>query len=330
MILVVIKLLLFLLYFTDAYQVQDIVWLNRENNTNICTGALIDIDFVLMSASCVFDNNRNQIDMNELKIVDASSKIKAAKQVFVHPKFNKVTLDNNIAIIYVEPIENVEANPSLTTLIAPLSGKECVIAGPNNEMITIKIPDEPNCAKKLMCIKVPEKCPGAGSVLKCDNEIAGIGLKCNDINNEIVFVDVSKYNNWIDEIFRNVVEQREVTTQTSPPENESQSEEEDSKELIETEEKEVTEKCKNCYDECYETWTREYFRNQLVQNIYCKRGFYPYGCVYTVKHYIIEQPQPQYFSAFDAFLSWFIHRHHDFVKGARNILNRGTSILWIY
>lgn len=57
------------------------------------------------------------------------------KQVFVHPNYNKVTLDNNIAIMHIDAFEKVETPSTLTTLVAPLGGKECIIEGLDSEEV---------------------------------------------------------------------------------------------------------------------------------------------------------------------------------------------------
>lgn len=97
--------------------------------------------------------------------------------------------------------------------------------------MSVKLPVQPNCAKQLICVSTTdsETCPGAGSVLKCDKEVAGIGLKCNEENNEMVFVDVSKYNKWIDQVFRDVVHDNgkvDDSAEKSSKEVENSSEEE--------------------------------------------------------------------------------------------------------
>lgn len=89
----------------------------------------------------------------------------------------------------------------------------------------------------------------------------------------------------------------------------------------------VTERCEPAYDECVETWTQEYFSNQLVRNIHCKRGFYPYGCVYTVKHYVAEMEK--HYSPFDAFLTWLLNTQHHFMNVARSFYYP-TSSVYIY
>lgn len=69
---------------------------------------------------------------------------------------------------------------------------------------------------------------GAGSILVCDHEIAGVGIKCGQTNSESIFADLSKHNTWIDEIFREVVHDKGV------PEDKKDVKEKNDKENVNT------------------------------------------------------------------------------------------------
>lgn len=160
----------------------------------------------------------------------------------------------------------------------------------------------------------------------------------------MVFADVSKYNKWIDQVFRDVIHNKDEKSSTEIDKSSEEEEELNDKWAFDvwimqmcyiklyyyfcSEETQVVEQCENSYNECVETWTREFFTNQLVRNIYCKRGFYPYRCVYTVKHFIAEKPNQ--YNPFDTFVTWLINQHHNFMNLARNLYNTGDSVILIF
>lgn len=133
--------------------------------------------------------------------------------------------------MHIDAFEKNESPSTLTTLVDPDGKQSCFVEGLDSEEVTfnlnffffgennnllgfqgtpIKLPTQPKCAKKLICVPSDDGCPGAGSVLKCDNEIAGLGVKCLKENNEMVFLDVSKYNKWIDQVFGDVVHHKKI------------------------------------------------------------------------------------------------------------------------
>lgn len=167
--------------------------------------------------------------------------VKNVNQIFTHPDFNPTILDNDVAILNIQPFKWSSDVEMLTAIDKPSDATECLVIGwgksPNSEpflqKIQVSIEEDGSCTKlynydttNKMCVLGQNfSCleePGSGLV--CDGELTGIlsfGNTCNQKGEkQMVYTDITKYNVWIDEVFRTVItkkneEQSTVSIQTT-------------------------------------------------------------------------------------------------------------------
>lgn len=161
------------------------------------------------------------------------SSVKNVKQIFTHPEFNVAKLNNDVALLNIDSYKwqpNIEI---LTSIDSPDSGSTCEVIGwgqhrgdePFLHRITVEVVNASECTRlyqydneKKLCIKgASGMCleePGSGLV--CSGELSGIlsfGAGCDEQNPKpFTYTDISKYNIFIDEVFRSIIEQPNVTT----------------------------------------------------------------------------------------------------------------------
>lgn len=75
----------------------------------------------------------------------------------------------------------------------------------------------------------------------------------------------------------------------------------------------LSEMCQTCYYDCVEVWSKQVFDSVFKSRWHCKRGFYPYGCVYTVKHFILEKQEEEPYGWIPPLVYW-VHNFLNYVK----------------
>lgn len=163
--------------------------------------------------------------------------VKIVNRIFQHPDFNPITLDNDVAILNIESFKWTNNVEILTSIDKPTNLTYCYVIGwgksensePLLQKILAKITEDEECRREYsynashkFCIQaLNDSCleePGSGLI--CDEELTGIlsyGYGCSEPGKKpMVYSDLTKYNIWIDEVFRTVITKNndELVTQT--------------------------------------------------------------------------------------------------------------------
>lgn len=169
--------------------------------------------------------------------------VKYVNQIFLHPDFDSTTLNNDVAMLNIQAFKWSNDIEMLTALDKPSNDVECKVIGwgksdesePFLQKISGSIVENNVCNSKYSYNSSNKFCvqgqngacleePGSGLI--CDEELVGIlsfgnGCSRND-QNQIVYTDLSKYNIWIDEVFRTAITKKAlgpestISTQTTP------------------------------------------------------------------------------------------------------------------
>lgn len=226
---------------------ESFVSVQKNNGTFLCGGTLLDRDFVLTTASCLTKADSTGYTPEELMVwsdinnVNNDTGKKTVAQVFLHPDFDPVTLNNDIAMLKIDPFAPGHKTETLTAIEPPPSNvTECKVIGWGQGLdgqflykIDAKLESDDKCLRAYqgsytdnqICVSgVNGAClEDSASALMCNDEIVGVltfGYGCTDTSRPNVFTDVSKYNEWIDDNFRTVPTTTELpkdqSTVTSP------------------------------------------------------------------------------------------------------------------
>lgn len=98
---------------------------------HICSGIMLDLDFVLTSSSCLLKANSDR----GLSIIggvvsllgDSHGDMRLLKRAMGHPDFDTKTLVNDIALLHIKSFEKKDMGNMLTTLKRPIPGKKCTV-----------------------------------------------------------------------------------------------------------------------------------------------------------------------------------------------------------
>lgn len=152
--------------------------------------------------------------------------VKNVNQIFRHPDFNPTTLDNDVAILNIQPFKWSSDVEMLTAIDKPSNTTECQVIGwgksensePFLQKISASITENAACKTKYSYDSTNKFCvqgqndacleePGSGLI--CDGELTGVlsfGNVCSQRGDkQMVYTDSTKYNIWIDEVFRTVI-----------------------------------------------------------------------------------------------------------------------------
>lgn len=151
--------------------------------------------------------------------------VKTVNQILRHPNFDATTLDNDVAILNIQPFKWSNDVEMLTAMDKPTDSTVCEVIGwgenensePFLQKIMATIIDEANCVRQYgnnstnkLCVQGQNgSCieePGSGLV--CDDELTGI-LSFGNVCGQMVYTDLTKYNVWIDEVFRTAIAKRD-------------------------------------------------------------------------------------------------------------------------
>lgn len=165
--------------------------------------------------------------------------VKNVNQIFRHPDFNPTTLDNDIAILNIQSFKWSSEAEMLTAIDAPSNATECQVIGwgksensePFLQKISAVITDDAVCSRKYsydsknkFCVEGRNNAcleePGSGLI--CDGDLTGVlsyGNACSERGQkQMVYTDLTKYNIWIDEVFRTLITKKSdnLPAQTVP------------------------------------------------------------------------------------------------------------------
>lgn len=201
---------------------KSFVGVYKDDDKIMCGGILLDVDFVLTTASCVAGNENLSVHNEAANAKDADRKV---ERVFIHPRFDAQTMQNDIAILNISPYAEVSER---LTAINVQNGQNCTIYGwgqnNNGEFLfktNAQVRSKEECnevydslSDGMMCVKTLNSClEDSGSTLLCNGEVAGLlsaGFGCKNDAKPNIFTDITKYNDWIDEVFRTVIENESV------------------------------------------------------------------------------------------------------------------------
>lgn len=104
------------------------------NNHHICSGLMLDLDFVLTSASCLSAATKKN-NLRRLSVIggvvtlvsDTRGIMRNSKIALQHSKFNNETRENDIALLYSESFEDKKMGNTLTALKRPAIGDNCQV-----------------------------------------------------------------------------------------------------------------------------------------------------------------------------------------------------------
>lgn len=101
------------------------------NGKHICSGMMLDLDFVLTSSSCLLNAHGPKglsVVANTVTIVgDSRGDVRIMKRAMGHPDFKIETRENDIALLQSKSFENKEMLNMLTTLKKPDIGELCTV-----------------------------------------------------------------------------------------------------------------------------------------------------------------------------------------------------------
>lgn len=203
---------------------------------HICSGALVSNFTVLTAASCLLmpDESGKFYEAEDLRVVMGTNDLTQNLQGFtvvqnvrkfkVHPRFNKNSYGNNLALLDIGTVEFSLERPVLPKLIASeklQANENCYVLGwrsssgdISNELIQTDVNtvlygdcDSRDWPKTTFCSKRQQvnsggsldTCVGeVGSALVCGTEIHGIVSKtCNGEGEVTQYVDTQMLFNWI-------------------------------------------------------------------------------------------------------------------------------------
>lgn len=208
--------------------------------TEQCGATIIDEYWVLSAAHCFIELRKDMIlimtgDHNNYGRDQFEQKFEA-EEIFIHSEFDKVTLDNDIALIKLKPTNNhgiifndyvqPACLPSLYTIYEP--GKMCHISGwgqtrddlASHHLFSARVPiiDHVTCdrlygriSKNMVCAGYLsggiDSCAGdSGGPLVCDIEgsytlmgITSFGSGCAEADSPGVYTRVTEFLLWINQ-----------------------------------------------------------------------------------------------------------------------------------
>lgn len=205
----------------------------KRNKQHICSGVLIDLDFLITAASCLIKNDEFYTSEEVLVIGDTTSikrrrqqgKFRNAIAVYIHQDFDPVLYTNNIAILQIEPYDSDTLGDVLTSIIPPKPEKQCHVFGWGSGTgkylyeaykIPVTITSSQSCNDSfdvvnsdILCVLGDSACiNGRGNLLICDDDLSGIlsyGFGCDRVSEPNVYTDLSRYNGWIEDTLRGAI-----------------------------------------------------------------------------------------------------------------------------
>lgn len=200
----------------------------EENNKQICAASLINSRIVLAQGQCLSGKNPESLNVKLGSWVAGGKfgyeETRQAAQIIIHPKFTKTQMNDNLALIVLStPSSN---NPFINPICLPTTdenfiGKSCVLIGFEDksstrmnvedmkvapcgnfpQLSTLLLPPNSICTEINSEMKLSSKGSGLMCPIDEDNSIfklAGVLMHGNDFTPS-VFVETSKYREWIDE-----------------------------------------------------------------------------------------------------------------------------------
>uniref|UniRef100_A0A336L267 CSON003054 protein n=1 Tax=Culicoides sonorensis TaxID=179676 RepID=A0A336L267_CULSO len=302
---------------------KNFVSIQTKDGRHLCGGLLLDVDFVITASSCLNNIlNKEPYQANELQIMNdalQNETVKNVTHIFRHPDYNMTTLDNDLAMLKINPFKWFNEIEMLTSIEKPLNSSECKIIGfgesekdsPSLHKISSSVVNDDACTGKYKSNAINKLCvqgknsacledPGSGLI--CDGELYGIlsfGESCSrNKNSYFTFIDLSAYNVWIDETFRTAiidiedtkvpkkaVSQTDQSTSTSAPQSTSTPIPTTTPEQGQWFYQMVLDTCQLPFVTCDPVWFKGNY------DLQCKRGYFAYGCFKVVKNFVIDSKQ---------------------------------------
>uniref|UniRef100_A0AAG5DBW1 Peptidase S1 domain-containing protein n=1 Tax=Anopheles atroparvus TaxID=41427 RepID=A0AAG5DBW1_ANOAO len=211
-----------------------------------CGGNVVDRQHVLTAAQCLFNTNRRLLDPYWIEVragdialspVGSRRQTRRVSHIFVHPQFNILTLENDVAVLRLDRPYDLPSNTinmANRTRRIVRNGANCQMAGWGASTAAVNAPvnvlqrflpmtvnDRDLCNQATMHagrIRESQLCAGntgasnnaapcagnAGTGLYCDRALVGtlsFGINCGVANNPPVFTQVRFYNDWIERQF---------------------------------------------------------------------------------------------------------------------------------
>jgi trypsin len=223
--------------------------IQTKKGMHLCGGALIDVDYVLTPAHCISDEGGQILlaadlqvmgdDLTIIKVSNPGRQVRKVLHIFRHPMYNHWEATNDIAVLKVEKFKETNSlSVAPYAYESPITGDQCHLAGwgvtkegarePNPMLFKarLNVTDFNNCnasysgqlKPNVFCVKGMgiDACQGdSGGAMVCNKKITGIvsfGNGCDKPSYPGVYTDVSKYESWIDEVFRTMVSDKDENT----------------------------------------------------------------------------------------------------------------------